>query len=292
MCRDTSFDPTQRADRAGTPELPVPVVRRPTLPIRRRFRRRPAHLRRQVLRRHPALRCSLGGWLAGVLAWAAALLLLMLVLPGGAQAQSLDEVGVRAAVETRREAISACYTAALSSVSELSGRLELVLAVGVDGSVERASIARASLSSPSPELERCVLEAVRTVRFGAQGSPTEVHYPLDFAPARAGRVATANLTAHATALAAFRHRLRSDEEVQRCYDQALAQDEGVSGRLVVDFTVDADGRMVSVRAVESSLEMASLEACVLGAMSRISLPVVAGQTGEQRVRLPFMFGRR
>jgi TonB family protein len=75
-------------------------------------------------------------------------------------------------------------------------------------------------------------------------------------------------------------------EVRYCYEQALATHRDLQGRLVVQFTISPAGRVLAALLQSSTLGVASLDACVVGAVRRWEFPQPAGG-GLVSVSYPF-----
>ncbi len=74
--------------------------------------------------------------------------------------------------------------------------------------------------------------------------------------------------------------------VRLCYEKQLAKRPTLSGKLVVGFTIQADGRVAGARADESMGD-AEVDRCVVGALASIRFPRPRG--GVVSVRYPFIF---
>lgn len=97
---------------------------------------------------------------------------------------------------------------------------------------------------------------------------------------------------------------RSKDEIQRvmadhralvraCYDQALAQNPGISGDLVVDFTIDPHGKVkqAEVNWSESDLHIPELDTCAVDAIRSLEFPA-SSRGMESKVSYPFNFNPR
>lgn len=76
--------------------------------------------------------------------------------------------------------------------------------------------------------------------------------------------------------------------VRYCYQRELGASPSMSGRLVVAFTVGADGSVIDVEAREDSLGSPSVSSCVLGRFRRMVFPPVPGG-GVVVVKYPLEF---
>jgi hypothetical protein len=75
-------------------------------------------------------------------------------------------------------------------------------------------------------------------------------------------------------------------EVRGCYERALIQDSGITGKLVLEWTIGGDGRVESIKVREQTLKNASVPNCVNDALRTWTFPAVGGRV---IVNYPFMF---
>jgi len=128
-----------------------------------------------------------------------------------------------------------------------------------------------------------------TATFPATGNgAVRIAYPLEFdvpaSPSEMGALAAQSLGA-----SAFRERLRDHEGVKACYcNEIQRKSEALTGRLVVQFVIDDDGKVVSTSALESTLDNAHLEVCVLEEMGKVRFPSFSGKSTTV-VTYPFRF---
>lgn len=82
--------------------------------------------------------------------------------------------------------------------------------------------------------------------------------------------------------------LRHLEEIRACYQQGLASQPGLSGKLEVKFVIDKDGAVSSAMTKASTLEAPEVEACINLAFMRFTFPPPSG--GDLVVvAYPFVF---
>ncbi len=77
-------------------------------------------------------------------------------------------------------------------------------------------------------------------------------------------------------------------EVSACYQRALLTHPGLAGKLVVEISIGADGRVKRARVKSSTLTDAAVEACVLRQIEAWRFPAPVGG-GEVVVVYPFLF---
>ena len=75
-------------------------------------------------------------------------------------------------------------------------------------------------------------------------------------------------------------------EVRSCYNQGLARDPGLGGRVAINFTIDGDGKVSAAVVSESTLTDAAVATCIAGAVKRWAFPKPKGGTVE--VTYPFV----
>jgi TonB family protein len=86
---------------------------------------------------------------------------------------------------------------------------------------------------------------------------------------------------------------RNAAQIRYCYERELPAKPELAGRVVVDFTIDADGRVPEARIKSTTLNEATVESCVIqcfkklrfskpadGANARVSVPLIFGARGD------------
>lgn len=76
-------------------------------------------------------------------------------------------------------------------------------------------------------------------------------------------------------------------EIRECYNEGLAKDPELAGKLVVGFEIAADGAVGRSEITKSTLADAQVEACVAAAVKAWKFP--APQGGAVEVAYPFAF---
>ena len=72
-----------------------------------------------------------------------------------------------------------------------------------------------------------------------------------------------------------------------CYETALKSNSKLQGKLVVEFTIGEDGKVVAASVVKDGLGSAEVAACVVGLLKRLRFP--APTDGEVTISNPFVF---
>lgn len=79
-------------------------------------------------------------------------------------------------------------------------------------------------------------------------------------------------------------------QVRRCYERALEQAPGAEGRVTVRWVIGSDGAVLAAGVIDDTVGVASVGACVAGAVRRWQFPHPAGD-GVVTVNYPFSFSR-
>ncbi len=88
---------------------------------------------------------------------------------------------IRKAIMSQMEGVRYCFNQSLKKDSNISGKIVLVFTILAKGRVDKPRITSSTLGRP--ELENCVLEAVKQWRFQMiSGGDVDVNYPLVFTP--------------------------------------------------------------------------------------------------------------
>jgi len=77
------------------------------------------------------------------------------------------------------------------------------------------------------------------------------------------------------------------QEVHACYERALLRDPGLAGKVVLEWTIGAGGRVVAAKTKSSSLKNPSVEACILRNLKKWRFPSPKG--GVVIITYPFLF---
>ncbi|NTX61502.1 AgmX/PglI C-terminal domain-containing protein [Myxococcus sp. CA051A] len=76
-------------------------------------------------------------------------------------------------------------------------------------------------------------------------------------------------------------------EVHGCYERALLKDPGLAGKVVLEWTIGANGRVAAAKTKSSTLRNASVEACILTNLKSWTFPAPKG--GVVIITYPFLF---
>ena len=80
---------------------------------------------------------------------------------------------------------------------------------------------------------------------------------------------------------------RNVGKIQACYERQLYRREGLSGKVHVEWSIDAKGRAKSVRVRVSTLGDPKVVACVLGVIRKTRFPPVKAE--QCTISWPFVF---
>ena len=91
--------------------------------------------------------------------------------------------------------------------------------------------------------------------------------------------------------AIIKRRLHSNmARFRYCYEKRLQGNPSLGGKLIVTFTIDHSGRVISARKRSSSIGDAQVDACVVNSIHRMKFP--SFPSGVVIVNYPFTFVRR
>jgi hypothetical protein len=76
-------------------------------------------------------------------------------------------------------------------------------------------------------------------------------------------------------------------EVQRCYEAALLKNPGLAGKVVLEWNISTQGRVVSSKSKSSTLKDSSVETCILRSLNTWQFPPAKGQSVI--ISYPFIF---
>lgn len=120
------------------------------------------------------------------------------------------------------------------------------------GKTEKAHAVDSTTGSVA--MDDCFADVFRAMTFPTGFPPQERRYPFAFAPRKA------DLTDDQIVTTVKAH----VGDIKACYEDALKEDSELKGKLVIEFTVGSDGKVISTRKVESNMKSAKMEGCVLG----------------------------
>jgi outer membrane biosynthesis protein TonB len=210
----------------------------------------------------------------------------------GGKAAAQDFKAIHDAVQGHMGEVNGCYKAALKDSPDLSGRVVMAFVLEADGEV--ASVV-AEDDSIGAAVSDCVREAAATWTFPApKTGKTAIRYPFVFetggeAPAPAAEVQAPKLKAVGELDPDIIRRIvrAHINEVRHCYNEGLSRDPELSGRLIADFTIGADGRVQAPAKISEGIGDAETETCVANAIQRWLFPKPRGG-GEVSVTYPFV----
>jgi outer membrane biosynthesis protein TonB len=77
------------------------------------------------------------------------------------------------------------------------------------------------------------------------------------------------------------------QEVHACYERALLKDPGLAGKVVLEWTIGGSGKVAAAKTKSSTLNNASVEACILNSLKGWAFPAPKG--GVVIISYPFIF---
>ncbi len=183
-----------------------------------------------------------------------------------------------AVVCTALPLVRACYDEAQKGrppTAPLSGSLELELEISDKGKVDRVlSLLGSTLTEPA--LGRCVTEAVEKLVFDTTAA-TKLEYHFRFEPApRTVKMSDKGVVAKGDLPPEVIKRIlrASFGRFRSCYNAALGKDPKLTGKTIVQFTIDGTGA-VSASKLDPATTVtdATMQTCVLGLYKTISFPM-------------------
>jgi hypothetical protein len=202
--------------------------------------------------------------------------------------------------------IRACYQQGLGRDASLQLRLRVRFALQASGSTSNVSSTAtvgAGDADAATAVAECIENLVRGTSFTARagGNTVEVVVPFTFAPTATSSTAGASNTGASTATPTGRiDPVRTSEvirnqtgTIRECYARALASDPALAGRVMVRFTVDPAGRVLSPSAQTTTrggnpAHLDEVAHCIEDVLEAMTLPPPTG--GPAAVALPFDFG--
>ncbi len=190
---------------------------------------------------------------------------------------------VKAAITIHRDELRACYERRLAQAPGLSSTSVLEWTVRSDGTITAPASSALAADFEDPELRDCVVGRIRSWAFPAPEEPVDVTLVVGFsrkggAPATAGATGTPGpIDREALRKVVAAHAA----EVQRCYDQRLAEDPKLAGKVVLRWIVNARGGAENVTVWEgTTLEDPALHQCMKARVATWRFPAPAnGGTG-------------
>ena len=79
-------------------------------------------------------------------------------------------------------------------------------------------------------------------------------------------------------------------EVQRCYEAALLKNPGLAGKVVLEWSISTQGRVVSSKTKSSTLKDSSVETCILRSLNTWQFPPARGVVGDHQLPIHLQRG--
>ncbi len=94
---------------------------------------------------------------------------------------------IQQVMANNRDAVRACYDAALAKNPGIAGDLVVSFTIDPRGDVKQAEVNWSESDLHIPELDTCAVDAVRSFKFppSSRGLESKVNYPFNFNPPRA-----------------------------------------------------------------------------------------------------------
>lgn len=78
-------------------------------------------------------------------------------------------------------------------------------------------------------------------------------------------------------------------QIAHCYETELRKNPGLKGKIVVRFTVRANGRVTGAKVIQSTMGNAKVERCIVQVIRRFKFDVVGREKGNLTYEYPFIF---
>ncbi|MGB1016510.1 MAG: AgmX/PglI C-terminal domain-containing protein, partial [Nannocystaceae bacterium] len=177
-----------------------------------------------------------------------------------------------------------CYDLGLKQDPQLAGRIVVKFKITGDGSVGEAEIASSDLANET--VSDCIVSRVERWKFAKprNGEEVVIHYPFvlrsdDNAPAtevpELAPLPKMDVEGDTGGISkkVIRRIVRAHiNEVRFCYNEGLTRDPELAGRIVVGFTIGADGNVVESKVAETTLGDSSVDTCIATAVGRWKFP--------------------
>lgn len=203
-----------------------------------------------------------------------------------------EAVEIRRVVVHNLGEVSRCYEQGLVTDPALQGRVLVRFVIGADGAVTAATVPDAAPAFAA--VGECIATAVRSWHFAAPRAGTVVvNYPFNLDPPEgvaaahpphAGRGADAGALPP-EAVEIRRAVVRNLGAVNRCYEQGLATDPALQGRVLVQFVIAPNGAVTTARATQNTLGAPAVADCIVTAARAWRFPARRG--GPLTVNYPF-----
>lgn len=225
---------------------------------------------------------------------------------------AVDANAVEQVVKRSASKLLACYKQGLARTPNLRGTATATFTITADGGVTDAAA-----TGVTDAVDACIASELSKLRFAKprDGKPVEVSYPVVCDPGdtvaigtigvgRIGRIGgTGTGTGTGVGFGSGRGRIigsigqstgagdkdviqrtiqRNARKVRACYERALHADPSLEGKVVVQFHVGVDGRVM--RSTASG--MPAIDVCVASAVQSMVFPRLSGETN---VSYPFLF---
>jgi hypothetical protein len=182
---------------------------------------------------------------------------------------------VRAAVEGHRPELVACYQQLLARRPQLSATSVFEWTVGADGRVSGATASSESAEYEDPELRDCVLARIARWTFAKPAGPVQVTLVAGFSTKRKAASGGSDDAAPASIdKVGVRKVIQAHgKEILKCYQDRLAQDPKLAGKVVMKWVIEAGGAVENPQVVDgTTLEDHALHECMKAQLATWRFP--------------------
>jgi TonB family protein len=218
-------------------------------------------------------------------------LALVLAARGSVRADErpLSAAEVRKVVESKMGEVKACMKQ--HAPDGPTGRVVVHYVILPSGRVDRPTVQESSTGNKA--LDGCITAIFPKLQFPPPrgGAVLEELYPFTFAPPKDPPKPQASAPQDAKTREQIQATIQGRmKEVQDCYEKARASEPDLEGVVVVEMTVDKDGKVQKTSKLESTTKHDPVDACILAAVGKWQFPKPEGG-GNVVIAYPFKLQR-
>jgi outer membrane biosynthesis protein TonB len=213
---------------------------------------------------------------------------------------SLDKEIIRGVIRSHIPAVRACYELELSENADLKGRIAYQFTIAADGRVIASALQSSTMKNGN--VEDCLGREIRHWEFPKPlgGGIVIVSYPFNFTAGDASATPRPSSAAGVSHDSGATVKGSLDKEIIRqvigshipavraCYEAELSANADLKGRIVYQFTIAADGRVIASALQSSTMKNGKVEDCVRREIRNWVFPKPIGG-GIVIVSYPFNF---
>ena len=201
--------------------------------------------------------------------------------------QPLSAAEVRKVVEGRLSDVKACMKQ--HAPDGPTGKVVVRYLIVPTGKVDKPSVSESSTGNKA--LDQCIVALFPKLQFPPPrgGATMEQLYPFTFAPTPKNSAPPAQTAQPGGGLE--REKIQAtiqshNPDILACYEKALASEPKLAGTVVVEMTVDKEGRIAKTAKLESNTKYVPVDECILAAVAKWQFPKPQGG-GNVVIAYPF-----